>query len=133
MRIVMDTNVVVSAVLLPQSVAKKAYRKAFLFGSIFYSQPILEELSAVLTRKKFDRYCSLEERINFLFDFQRDAVSVAVEIKTEACRDPKDNMLLEVALTVKADYLITGDKDLLVLSPFEHTNILTPGDFLTIN
>jgi hypothetical protein len=50
--------------------------------------------------------------------------------KVRRCRDKKDNLFLELALISKADFLITGDKDLLVLKKFHQTKIVKPGEFL---
>ena len=48
------------------------------------------------------------------------------------CRDPKDDKFLELAVDAKADWIITGDKDLLELSPFQSTSILTPSSALVL-
>ena len=55
---------------------------------------------------------------------------IAVSSRIELCRDPKDNKFLELAADGQADYLITGDQDLLVLHPFQATQIFTPAQFL---
>jgi uncharacterized protein len=60
----------------------------------------------------------------------RDATIVDITEKVTASRDPKDDMLLEVALSGRAACIVSGDKDLLVLNPFRSIPILTPDDFL---
>jgi putative PIN family toxin of toxin-antitoxin system len=55
---------------------------------------------------------------------------IPVNIAIHACRDPKDNKFLELAVESGAACIITGDKDLLVLNPYEHIQILTAADFL---
>lgn len=63
---------------------------------------------------------------------QTKATKVTPQIKVDVCRDPKDNMFLELTQEGKADYLITGDKDLLTLKSFKGTLIVTPKEFLKI-
>ena len=58
------------------------------------------------------------------------AEEVAITESVGACRDPKDDKFLELAVSGRADYLVTGDLDLLVLDPFRGVRILTPADFL---
>jgi putative PIN family toxin of toxin-antitoxin system len=55
---------------------------------------------------------------------------IKVTTTVTICRDPKDNKFLELALEVNAACIVTGDKDLLVLNPFENIPIVTPADFL---
>jgi predicted nucleic acid-binding protein len=52
-------------------------------------------------------------------------------IEITVCRDPKDNMILELAVSGEADFIITGDEDLLILNPFQSIQILTPDAWLT--
>jgi putative PIN family toxin of toxin-antitoxin system len=57
---------------------------------------------------------------------------VAITQFFQVCRDPKDNMVLELAVSGHADYIITGDQDLLILDPFRGIRIMTPDAFLAI-
>jgi uncharacterized protein len=57
---------------------------------------------------------------------------IDVNQQVSVCRDPKDNMYLELALSGKADVIITGDNDLLILHPFINIPIITPKDFLDL-
>ena len=127
---VFDTNSIISANLLGASVTRQAYYKVLEEGVLLYSKETLSELVQVFSRPKFDKYLSIEKRINAVAAFEKKGFAVDVSIKVNACRDPKDNKFLELALTGKADCVITGDKDLLVLHPFHGISILTPGDFL---
>jgi uncharacterized protein len=81
--------------------------------------------------KKFDRYLSEEQREAFLIALVQSSTLVEVTKTITACRDPKDNMLLELAVSGKADVIVTGDTDLLVLHPFKKIAILQPEAFLT--
>ncbi len=71
----------------------------------------------------------MEKRIEFLLEFKEVCQSIEICHDINICRDPKDNMYLELALSGKADYVVTGDKDLLVLHPFENIPILSATDF----
>ena len=127
---VFDTNSIISANLLPKSVSRQAYNKALETGLLLYSKETLSEFAQVFTRPKFDKYVPIEERINAITSFEKKGVAIEVFIKINACRDPRDNKFLELALTAKANYIVTGDQDLLILHPFHGISILTPGDFL---
>ena len=130
-RYVFDTNVIISAVLFPSSVPGRAFAEAVERGQILVSLPLLQELSATLSRKKFDRYLTQEDRDRFLAALIREAVLIEVTETVQICRDPKDDKLLELVISGSADCLITGDNDLLVLHPFRGVSILTPAAFLS--
>lgn len=130
---VFDVNLIISAVLIPQSKPDLAMRKAQDLGTILMSPEVWAELEQVLARPKFDRYISSEDRSKFLQDFF-DTVLLVIE-RTETiqeCRDPKDNKYLELLVNGEADYLITGDEDLLVLNPFRGKPVITASDFLNL-
>lgn len=131
-RIVIDTNVVVSALIFTESTAMKAFKASKIKGMILISSDILLEISEVLSRPKFDRYISTKIREDFLASLYREAEVIEITETVESCRDPKDNKFLEVAISGNASYIITGDKDLLELHPFRGIPILTPKDFLQV-
>jgi putative PIN family toxin of toxin-antitoxin system len=85
-----------------------------------------------LLRPKFDKYVSTGKRLLAISTFERKSQLIQVSIKVEICRDPKDNKFLELAVEAGAACIITWDKDLLVLNPFEAIPILTPADFLKV-
>src|ERR1044071_919249 len=98
-RVVMDTNTVVSATLLPRSVPRQAFDWALEHGTVLLSSATVAELSDVLRRPCFDKYVHEDERLEFLATLVRDAELVmATDIVTD-CRDPKDNKFLELALS----------------------------------
>jgi putative PIN family toxin of toxin-antitoxin system len=68
--------------------------------------------------------------MRFLVGFLKVAEMVEINETTAICRDPKDDKLLELAISGNAGFLVTGDKDLLVLNPFQHVEIITPREFL---
>ncbi|OPY05321.1 MAG: PIN domain protein [Syntrophorhabdus sp. PtaB.Bin184] len=128
-RIVVDTNVMVSALLFggnPREVLLQAIRGEIGLGM---SPAMLYELQGVLSRKKFGLAEQLVEtvmnEVTGLSDmvFPRRSVSV-IE------RDPDDNMVLECALEYRAQAIISGDEHLLALAAFENIPILTPAQYL---
>jgi uncharacterized protein len=129
-RFVFDTSVTVSALLFEQSVPAQAFRLALKRGQILISQAMLLELSDVLGRKKFDPYLTREEREQFLIMLLHEAEAVEIIEEIQACRDPKDDKFLELAVNGQAAYIVTGDRDLLALNPFRGIAILPPTDFL---
>jgi putative PIN family toxin of toxin-antitoxin system len=129
-RAVLDTNVVVSAVLLPHSVPRQAFDRALEHGRILISSATVAELNDVLRRPGFDKYLREEERMEFLAALVREAELVDVTLVVTDCRDPKDNKFLELAVSGKATHIISGDSDLLVLHPFRGIAIMTPRDFM---
>ncbi len=129
-RIVADTNLLVSRLLLPQSLPAQAVRKAVDEGQLLVSDATLGELADVLSRAKFDPYVSLEDRQDFIRVLNRVAERIIVTAPIKACRDPKDDKFLEVALNGEANLILTGDRDLLALHPFRGVDILSPREYL---
>jgi putative PIN family toxin of toxin-antitoxin system len=129
-RIVVDTNTLISRLLLPDSVPAQAVRKAVDSGHLLVSEATLLELMEVLGRPKFDRYLSMEDRRNFFQLLLRIAELVPINHAVHACCDPKDDKFLELAVNGEAHTIITGDPDLLVLHPFQDIAILTPSEYL---
>ena len=131
---VLDTNVLLSANLSTTSKPAKALEKATIDNNrIFMSEETFSELLEVLLRPKFDKYFSSELRLKFLEKMKNDAIFVDINQQIQLCRDPKDDKFLSLAAAAcQADFLITGDQDLLILNPFQNTQIITPSDFLEI-
>lgn len=129
-RYVFDTNVIISALLFENSKPAHALQYVLANGEVLLSLDLLEELNEVLGRKRFDRYVTSEEREEFLEALVERAVLVEITEKVQECRDPKDDKVLELALNGEARYIISGDKDLLVLHPFRDVLIITADEFL---
>jgi putative PIN family toxin of toxin-antitoxin system len=119
LRIVLDTNVLVSALFFKTSLPRQAFEKAAAEAKVLISLATYAEVSEVLSRPKFTRYLSEADRLQFLAKFINLAIPVEIKTSIQACRDPKDDKFLEVAVNGQADLLVTGDKDLLVLHPFQ--------------
>lgn len=137
MRLVFDTNIIISALLFDDSKPSKAFDIGINQGTLLFSLPTLAELEEVLWRNKFDSYISHEERKQFLTSLILHSTAIETTIETSEtiieCRDPKDNKFLELAVCGKADFIISGDEDLLVLNPFRNIQIITPDSFLKIH
>ena len=129
-RFVVDNNILVSALLVKNSIPFQVIQKIEELGIILYSEATLLELNQVLNRKKFAKYFTLEEKQVFLVKLIEKSELVEIEEVITACRDPKDDKFLELAVSGKADFMITGDRDLLVLNPFRSIEIITANEFL---
>ena len=130
-RYVLDANVLVSAVLSPNSTAYQAYQKALDTGILLASNQTLAEYENVMLRSKFDRYISLARRQTFLAELRVGVELIQIIELITDCRDAKDNIYLDVAVNGSADVLITGDQDLLILHPYRGMlPILSPSDFV---
>jgi uncharacterized protein len=128
-RIIIDTNLWISFLItkdfirLDQVLLSKRC-------TLIFSQELLEEFLEVVHRPKFRRFFSDSDIKNLLETIGEYAIFVTVQTKVEVCRDPKDNFLLSLSVDGNADFLLTGDKDLLELNPFEQTTITTITAFL---
>ena len=97
--------------------------------TIIITEQLLTEIKEVTHRPKLKKYFpenKVKELISLLTAI---GTSFVIEPNHQLCRDKKDNFLLDLADASNADYLITGDKDLLALNPFKATNIITPYQF----
>ena len=130
LRVVIDTGVVVSAVLLPRSVPRQAFDRAAAQGRILVSAATVAELDDVLRRPKFDKYIEEVRRLEFLAALIDSAEAIEPTESVSACRDPKDDKFLELAVSGRVSHLISGDPDLLALNPFRGIPIITAREFL---
>ena len=130
-KFVLDTNLSLSSALFKTSLARKAFNAVVSSeGEIILSQPVLDEINDVFSRSRFDRYLLPEARQNFLNDFLELADIIEVTVTIADFQDPKDNKFLELAISGNANYILTNDKDLLVLNPYQSITVITPADFL---
>jgi len=130
-RVVADTNVLVSQLILSRSLPAQAMRKAELEGRLLFSEATMYELADVLARPKFDPYVTRENRKSFIQRFGQIAEFVSIIQLVRECRDPQDDKFLELALNGRADVIVTGDADLLGMHPWRGIAILSPADYLT--
>ena len=130
-RVVADTNVLISAVLCPQGPPRAAIDAVRLEkGVLLFSEGTLMELRTRILRRKFDRYVGRDVRIAWVAQLEAVSEWIPVFGARLGCRDPDDDKLLETALMGDAGCLITGDRDLLAMSPFRGIPVLRPAAFL---
>jgi len=129
-RIVVDTNALVIRLLLPDSTPGRVVKNAVNEGVVLVSDDTLDELAEVLSRKKFDPYVTRKDRETFILLLGRISERVEIVRRIQACRDPKDDKFLELAVNGEADLIISGDRDLQALHPFMGIPILSPSDYL---
>ena len=89
----------------------------------------MEELRTRIQRPKFDRYVSREDRAVYVAQLESVAEWVSIVGATLGCRDPEDDKLLETALMGRAFCIVTGDEDLLAMSPFHGIPLVRPAEF----
>lgn len=130
MKIIIDTNLWISFLIGKQTFRLKELltRKGTV---IFVCRELLNELMDVASRPKLRKYISQEDILQLLQIIELYCLDVVIQAKAISdIRDAKDLYLLSLADAVQADYLLTGDKDLLVLGKHGQTTILTLSDFL---
>ena len=127
-RLILDTNLWISFLL-----SKKFNFLDTLFQNsditVLFSKELLDEFVDVATRTKFERYFSQTDLQDLITTIKAHAEFILVNSTVNICRDSKDNFLLSLAKDGKANYLITGDKDLLEIRKFGKTTILTFNEF----
>jgi putative PIN family toxin of toxin-antitoxin system len=128
-RIIIDTNLWISFLIT------KNFTKLdeIIFSKkcvLVFSKELLEEFLTVAKRPKFRRFFSSSDIEEILETIQEYAEFIEVTSKIEVCKDPKDNFLLSLSMDGSADFLLTGDNDLLMLTKFRKTAIITISDFL---
>ncbi len=99
---------------------------------LIFSEELLNEFLSVVKRPKFRKFFESEDIENLLEVIEDYAEFVDVKTEVSICRDLKDNFLLSLAIDSMADYLITGDKDLLELVNIDKTKILTMSQVLAL-
>ena len=128
MKVVFDTNVLVSALVFPGARADAALRRiAEEQDVLLISAPILDELLGVLARKFARDGEELARIAVFLTDL---AVTVRPRVRLKVVADEPDNRILECAIAGHADAIVTGDRALLALGTFKSDRLLTLADYL---
>jgi len=97
---------------------------------LIFSKELIEEFLTVAKRPKFAKYFTDEDFKEILRLFDRYGRLIKVDSIRSECRDPKDNFLLSLAVDSKADFLVTGDSDLLVIGKIKRTKIVSYNDFI---
>lgn len=136
MRIILDTNVFVSATLIKDSNPDKvlqAWRRGEV--ELITSSPLLEELEDVLNRPHLQRLQWLKpDEVGVLVaEFKRAAIQAPGALHlSDVVRDVKDDKVISAAVEMQVDYVVTGDDDLLVLKEYNGIPIVSPASFLKI-
>ena len=128
--IVLDTSVLISSALFLGSIPDQAVICAFETFDVVVSDAMLDELRASLKKPRHIKYASVKARLSYADAFEAHVLKVAVTASIVACRDPKDNKVLDLAVTTAAPIIISGDKDLLTMNPFCGIEIMSPRQFL---
>lgn len=131
LRVILDTNLLISRALTPSSLTASAVRLIVDHCDLLASQATMDEFSQTLARVQSKGYVKQDEALMLITAYKEMVEWVPIIERVQRCRDPKDDKFLELALNGHANYIITGDKDLLVLHPFRDTEILTAKDFIT--
>lgn len=130
-RVLLDSNVLISAVLFPHrklgEILELWARGEF---NLITSKPLYEEVVENLLILSPRYGFSPRDVLNFGKTLQEFALWVEITPQAKICRDKKDNQVLDTAFQGKADFLVSGDKDLLVLEKYRRIPILTPAKFL---
>ena len=129
-RIVVDTNVYVSRLIREQSTPGRAVGRAWREATTLVSTETMIELRRVLHRPKLARFIQTGMIEAYIAQIMEVAQFVSNPPSIVACRDPRDDKFLSVAVHGQADLIVTGDVDLLALHPFRGISILTPLDYL---
>jgi uncharacterized protein len=129
MRLVVDTNVFVSAALkqrsLPSVALYQASQRCVLLKSVVTEAQLFE----VIARPYLTQVIRPETR-DWLTRLMQSAELITITERIAACRDPTDDKFLELAVNGRADLILTGDNDLLVLNPFRGIPIVAPASFV---
>jgi putative PIN family toxin of toxin-antitoxin system len=128
--IVFDASTLVGAAIRRGSVPDRAMRHAFATDRVAISQAMVAELVDVLHRPRLARFVDPGLRDDVLSLVNTEGAVFAPTEQVTDCRDPKDNLYLELALAAKAERIVSSDADLLVLHPWRGVRILRPADYL---
>ena len=135
MRVIIDTNVYFSAFGFGGT-TDECVEHCFLKYDIdvYLSCKILSEIGIKLNStkfKSFNKFNRSDSEIGtYLSRIEKICIVYEPTNKVDICRDPKDNMILELSSEIQADYIITGDEDLLILKSFQGASIVKPSEFL---
>ena len=126
-RLVLDTNVLISAVLSEKGAPAQLLDYLRGRGAVLvFSGPTMAELTTRLMQQKFDRYVERDTRVRFLAEIDAVAEFVGVSGAPMGCRDRSDDLFLETALAGDCGLIVTADLDLLDLNPWNEVQILRP-------
>jgi putative PIN family toxin of toxin-antitoxin system len=130
-RVVLDTNLIISAFILPNSIAAQALSIGLEYFDLVCSKEVLYELLDVIKRDKFSKYASKQELTERLNVYTQSVIFIDDTLEITDCKDPKDNKFLSLALTSGAKLIVSGDKkDLICMNPYRGVDILRLREFM---
>jgi putative PIN family toxin of toxin-antitoxin system len=127
-KIIVDTNIWISF-LIGKNLKGLQNQIDSQFIKIITCNEQLQELSEVFKKPKIKKYFSKEQIVEFFELLEETSETFVISSSTDICRDSKDNYLISLAIDSEADFLITGDNDLLDLVKVRGTIILKYSDF----
>ena len=131
LRLVIDTNILISGLMSVNSLPQQVFDYATSQAILLMSDEVQSEIENVISRPKLQKYITLERRTKFLSELSQQVERVTINQQIRACRDPKDDKFLDLAVCGEANYIVTGDTDLLDLHPFQNISIIKAANFLT--
>jgi len=134
MRIILDTNVLVSANIqrsYPYFIVDRVFADPTLI--ICFSAELFAEYIEVLNREKFSKFPDFHARAQTLLsDIENYGMKFTPTVKVKLIKDEPDNRLLELAETCGADYLVTGNTNDFTMTEYIGTKIVSPKEFFEV-
>ena len=129
--VILDTNIFIRSLLGSSSASfiidEVIPNKKF---TLVVSDNLIKEIKRSAAKARLAPLIPSYKLVKLISLIKERAVSVKISDNLKACRDVKDNFLLEMAVKARAHIIVTEDKDLLVLNPFRNIAIITPAEFL---
>jgi putative PIN family toxin of toxin-antitoxin system len=132
MRVVVDTNILVSFAIRPSHDFERLFDYLAARATTLISDETIAELFMVLNRDAFRSYISRDNVIDYVEWYAGISESVVVTEQVAACRDPRDDKFLSLAIAGKADCIVSGDKDLLEMIDYKEIPIYRAAKFLEL-
>ena len=128
-RVIIDTNLYIS-MLIGKRIVELRPIFAHPKYELVITNALIQEIRLVTSRPKFIRYFKHEDVEEFLQYLTNNSICYQIEKIPKRCRDPKDDFLLELAVVADADYLLSGDSDLIEIKQIGNCRILTVNELL---
>jgi len=132
MRVVIDTNILVSFAIRPNPDFEKIFDHIAAHGVSLVSEDTIAELFDVMSRAKFRKYVPLDQSIDYVEWYVGISEQVIATEHVVACRDPKDDKFLSLAVSGKADCIIAGDHHLLDMGKFNDIPVYRTAEFIRL-
>jgi putative PIN family toxin of toxin-antitoxin system len=128
-KVIFDTNIWISYLISDKFIYLDELIESGIIKTVF-SDELLEEFIDVAKRKKFKKFFSEDDIRNVIEIISDYGIFFEVVSNIKICRDRKDDFLLNLAIDSKADYLVTGDSDILIIGQIGTTKILSVKEFI---